>query len=1128
MMMLTNKRKDLTKKFKDITKKYKIAKNSEKGILNKISHGNTSTLDKLEDAINTAVKEKINITVGSLNSIIKFKEPKIPVVKVDGISQYNTGKIDISKLPTITVNFHPYQIDEIKGKKHKKELGDFVIKFLVKDYFLKDGKEYVIGYGGDISYNKELVGNIFYLLSKSLPFDEDIYNRIRHWVLSKKFYLIVNIISKHKGITIVNKKPLTKRKVKGELLTLTNQYISYNSIDGKLLTNKCNRIEYVEKSKHKNSCLFDAIINKYYDLDKRYDIKLTYKKLFKICFPDLDYYDDIEIICSPEDVIPFFKQYSLGFHIIDITSNIESVYVPDNYNKHISPENLYILIHNDHAYEVNTNIKKLRDIKTGELEISNKYHISKGTDSINVNSYNELININFNESKSSFIKVDISKNLDKVFEKLIKDGYEPRIQFVGGRITGLYFYIKCKNSDKIILIQNSSYVENESNNIFNDKVDEFKKYDKLVYDSLINNFNKSKYCDKLIKLMRDTYQYPLTGRFIDDVDECDAYDICKAYPSCLLDIEKFPVFSSFDIPVEYDGHEIENYTFYLIKKKKFDINAYTKLKIIMDDEVAGMYGIAVKEIINNVEILLYCRPNKLVYNKTSIAIKELYKSGLEMQQIKDIMNKNIGKLGKLYNNKVETYVFNNEDEAHYFDMFFGRTRNIEISGKDYYIYTKDAKKQNLVDGFYPIYVLILDIMRIKMGKLFEECVNGGGEVIALHTDCIYTTGYEYGIEEVNKKNYYSIGKLFHSVNEVNIKKDIIAVEQGMINWSEYIVKKNIVEYELVDEYDINEFSQFLGMNNVLCLGDLPGVGKTTSLIKSCKANGWNILVICPYNNLASDIRKNHGVNAITLNKLCGYVEGMDMIKMNKFKSSDYNCFIFDEIYCYTISNLEIIKNFISSRKDAYHFASGDSYQLEPIGDSYKSDYQDMCIRSIFDNVLRLKVSKRFKNDDDVKKLLDIKKMLFVDSKKNIDVCKKYFKKSDVVGDGDISIAYKNETCGVVNEYVHKGEKYYKDLEVVCSKWLKGFHINETYVIKELGKKKVLLECGDEEFEITIKMLDKHFSYIYCRTAHSMQGLTADGDIHIFDVDFHYANITGNWLWVCITRAKSLDSIYYHC
>ena len=224
-----------------------------------------------------------------------------------------------------------------------------------------------------------------------------------------------------------------------------------------------------------------------------------------------------------------------------------------------------------------------------------------------------------------------------------------------------------------------------------------------------------------------------------------------------------------------------------------------------------------------------------------------------------------------------------------------------------------------------------------------------------------------------------------------------------------------------------------------------------------------------------------------------------------------------------------VKDFILKNGDSkYYFATGDIYQLEPVKSLTTMKYNDMCIKSIFKDCLYLAKSKRFTYKEDIVKLHKIKKMLFVDGVSNIEICKKYFKKSEGMSKNDLGISYKNNTCKEVNNKVHGNKGFYPGLKVICSKWLKGFNVNDTYIIKSISSKSVVIEFDDETHELKTSVFKEHFDYPYCRTAHSMQGLTTKQNIHIFDVNFYHADNNKAWLWVCITRAKSLDNIFYSC
>ena len=66
---------------------------------------------------------------------------------------------------------------------------------------------------------------------------------------------------------------------------------------------------------------------------------------------------------------------------------------------------------------------------------------------------------------------------------------------------------------------------------------------------------------------------------------------------------------------------------------------------------------------------------------------------------------------------------------------------------------------------------------------------------------------------------------------------------------------------------------------------------------------------------------------------------------------------------------------------------------------------------------------------------------------------------------------------------------------------------------------------DVYITLPIETIRKHFIFNYCRTGHSLQGTTINDDITIFD--FNLPFITRKWLWVSITRSRSLKQIKFY-
>ena len=117
--------------------------------------------------------------------------------------------------------------------------------------------------------------------------------------------------------------------------------------------------------------------------------------------------------------------------------------------------------------------------------------------------------------------------------------------------------------------------------------------------------------------------------------------------------------------------------------------------------------------------------------------------------------------------------------------------------------------------------------------------------------------------------------------------------------------------------------------------------------------------------------------------------------------------------------------------------------------------------------------------------------------------------------------------------------YYEGLELICKKHYKAKNIrlytNYSYILqsidkdekdkKEINKKKfTILEPVDGiKITLDIKLLS-HFKLPHCLTCHSVQGLSIDDKVTIFDCNTPY--VDRNFVWTAITRVRDLNNVTY--
>ena len=157
------------------------------------------------------------------------------------------------------------------------------------------------------------------------------------------------------------------------------------------------------------------------------------------------------------------------------------------------------------------------------------------------------------------------------------------------------------------------------------------------------------------------------------------------------------------------------------------------------------------------------------------------------------------------------------------------------------------------------------------------------------------------------------------------------------------------------------------------------------------------------------------------------------------------------------------------------------------------------------------------------------------------VLKKYFK--TINNYNQIStiknISYFNFRAEMVNKIIHnkiikpsktiniKNIQYYDGLELVCKKHYKckkyRLYVNYVYILKNINNKTFTIIEPVDKIEMTfeLKFID-YFKLPYCSTCYSVQGLSKDDKVTIFDCNTPY--VSKKFIWTAITRVRELDNI----
>jgi superfamily II DNA or RNA helicase len=181
-----------------------------------------------------------------------------------------------------------------------------------------------------------------------------------------------------------------------------------------------------------------------------------------------------------------------------------------------------------------------------------------------------------------------------------------------------------------------------------------------------------------------------------------------------------------------------------------------------------------------------------------------------------------------------------------------------------------------------------------------------------------------------------------------------------------IPKYEIHRLDVKDEYDRTAICHILEEHKqVMIKANTPGCGKSY-ICEGMVELGHNVIFICPTNKLVQKYEAaNDKITSTTINKFFSLKMGEQKEKKKSFNYSEFNVFVFDEIYCNDIQVLNRIKKFIDNNKDKIIIATGDSEQLKPVKDITNQDidyddYMDSVMSQLFKNEIFLRINKRFK------------------------------------------------------------------------------------------------------------------------------------------------------------------------
>ena len=707
------------------------------------------------------------------------------------------------------------------------------------------------------------------------------------------------------------------------------------------------------------------------------------------------------------------------------------------------------------------------------------------------------------------------------------------------------------------------------------------KYNRIV--EAMFNFNKklfssshmSQYDDVDIEILDECRTVVPLGYLEKNVEFKNLVEIdrTKAFTWAFNQITSIPIFNAFDSWKAWDGtldiNKLSSLTLYKVEVSKGNMFFNKKFNII--------YGKFLRKMdLTNIKIIYYKIPSYIHKVNYKSIVDELWETQLgddeddDKQITKKIANINFGMLEKSNNTAQRSDIFNSLREAcHYQKEHGGRIyalheetcirkmvdldeetdeeeeeeENKTTFGETYYI-LNTTDRQTLVNGYRYIKEMLLQYHNYAMYEAYNKLIAKGIKVYGVKSDAFSIHQDHLSKVKPNPNHFIK-----------SYREGILNFEDAIGNWRvstsriNYPTEKYKFKYnkliqiplqenealDVVDEWDTEAVcKQIIPNSPCMIRAKFAGSGKSY-IGQYLNKMGYNVLFVVPHNRLSQEIEGK----ATTLNMFFSIPvhKGDDL---PCFDHSDFNVIFFDEIFMSNIYIYNKIREFVKNNPDKIIIGAGDTKQLQPINDLTNTQphdiYADMCIDKIFKYSIYLKISKRVSDDEQRKKLEDAYTDMWIKEMPVDKWVEKHARYTSEINPHHMNIAYTNIRCKSVSDEVRRklGKKglYEVGEEIICRLYLKTddgakFNANIRYKILCIKSSGIIIENikDKKKYTLTEELLNKHFRYGYCATAHSCQGASINNSIIIHEWDRSYL-VSREWIWTAYTRARDFNKVAF--
>lgn len=705
------------------------------------------------------------------------------------------------------------------------------------------------------------------------------------------------------------------------------------------------------------------------------------------------------------------------------------------------------------------------------------------------------------------IKTDANQ---KVFKKLIKNRYKTdESEFVN-----TYEQFKSKLEDVItksksepFFIDKNTFINNNVAYTFNEEGNKIKTIcDKLKIpvDYSLNKFNLFEKLGDLYNINYSSY-YPYDYKqkgytyFNNKVSNKNAVSIDKnkCYSWCLANLDFIITCDiRFNKSYAYNNEEILDHYLYIIESERSNIFT-PDLKMI----VSGQYVNFIKNY--------RCAKFKIVEYIETTRNDNKFKN-----MINDVYEKlgNVESVSKLIKQALNIYIGKMQRTGTHISQQVKNLKIVSAEAFDYegalcyehinddYIMTWDVEtvKQNYFTNNIPLSYQIIEKSRMILINKINELKIKDEDIIQINTDEIVFN---------NTNKYIKDKSVFtDNFNDWKIKTDV-----NLFNFDRYAEPKRDLTFAL-KKLD----------NKNMILNHYAGGGKSHYIINTLtkKEDIKNDYIILAFTHQSLKPYRKLGLNCMTIDKAILslhkppkhiIIDEFGLIKGNHW---DY---VLDQYY----------------NNDAVIHAFGDNKQLAPAFGN--GTISNTFLKYFFNSYNEINY-KNYRNKFTVAEYEEMRTR-YKDASYTVDLLDKYMTAD--IDKASAFIAYRNETCDKVNEYImnKKGFKY-DDKKQVASVGLRvvntqnylkidkeEFFNRQTFIIVDNKGENILMydEDDDEEikkvYEINKELFFKYFKPHYCMTLYQAQGQTLQNIYYAME-DLTFLFNMPNALYTLISRIKN--------